>query len=188
MQLIRNPFVWLWRIRHRRGYGIHSPWAYAFVRDVILNRSRYYAYSYLDTRHPWYVRYLFRYHIECCRLLFRLSNYADGASLDIYNMSHEYDETEFDYIYSAKEGMDAPDWHDQYVADFTFVKHGYLPHYKLQPCKILVLEGIHRDKTSRRRWEEIKADPRTGCTFDVYTYGIVFFDHNRTKQHYIVNF
>ena len=187
-QFIRNPFVWLYRFRHRRGYGIHSPWAYSFVRDVILERTPYYDFEKLAALHPWYVRWLFRYRIECLQLLFRLANYADGRHFNVYSTEEEEEEMELIYIGRAKESMDIPLWHEHYVTDFLLVKSGYLPQYELQPCKMLVLEGIHHNKVNRQCWEAIKADPRTGCTFDLYTYGIVFFDLSRHKQHYIVNF
>ena len=33
------------RLRHRRGFGVQSPWAYEFVRDVLEEKSLYYAYD-----------------------------------------------------------------------------------------------------------------------------------------------
>lgn len=186
--LIRYPWVWLWRFRHRRGYGIHSPWAYSFVRDVILERTPYYEYACLAVHHPWYERWLYPYRIECLRLLFRLSNYADGLNFDIYSSSTEYDEADFDYIANAKPDMEMSQRHDQGVADLVLVKADAFREYQLKPCKMLIIEGIHRDAANRAHWEAIKADARTGCSFDVYMYGIVFFDLERHKQHYIVNF
>ena len=46
---------YLSRIGKSRGFGIQSPWAYSFVKDVISEKLPYYAYSdienqYLDTR------------------------------------------------------------------------------------------------------------------------------------------
>lgn len=188
MQLIRNPFAWLARIRHRRGYGIHSPWAYNFVRNVILERTPYYEYARLERLHPWYERHLLRYHIHCCRLLFRLANYAQPRHFDIFSTYGEYLELEFEYIQQTNPKMDVPDGHDAYVADLCFVKANAFRDYVLQPCKMLIIEGIHRDKYNRAHWEAVKADPRTGCTFDTYTYGIAFFDLTRHKQHYTICF
>ena len=37
--------VWCWRIRQRRGYNIHSPFAFQLVKGVIYQRGRYYAYE-----------------------------------------------------------------------------------------------------------------------------------------------
>lgn len=188
VQLVRYPWIWLYRFRHRRGYGIHSPWAYSFVRDVILETTPFYAYSRLATCHPWRERWLFRYRLTCCRLLFRLANYADGRHFDIYATTGEDVTPERTYISSAKASMAVSDRDGGSVPDFVLVKSSFLPRYELQPCKMLVLEGIHRNKENRQRWIAIKADPRTGCTFDVYTYGIVFFDLTLHKQHYIIDF
>lgn len=35
-----NPIDALHRWRHRHGYGVHSPWAYEFVRDVLFATCR----------------------------------------------------------------------------------------------------------------------------------------------------
>jgi len=53
---------------------------------------------------------------------------------------------------------------------------------------IIILQGIKRDNETRRFWNEIKADERSGVTFDLYYCGIVFFDKKLYKQNYIVNF
>ena len=34
----------LWRWRHRHGFGLHSPWVYEFVRDVLFESNAYYAF------------------------------------------------------------------------------------------------------------------------------------------------
>ena len=39
-----HPFVWLLRFRHRRGYGVHSPFAFNFITDVVYQRLPYYKY------------------------------------------------------------------------------------------------------------------------------------------------
>jgi len=36
------------RWKHRHGFGIQSPWAYQFVRDVLFEKHRYYAFDTLN--------------------------------------------------------------------------------------------------------------------------------------------
>ena len=43
-------FVRLRRIRHRNGYGVHSPFAYGFIKGVVYEHARYYAYKNLKKR------------------------------------------------------------------------------------------------------------------------------------------
>ena len=187
MQLIRNPFVWLWRIRHRRGYGIHSPWAYSFVRSVLLEPGCYYAYAELDRHYPWHLRWLLRYPLQCHRLLFRLANYAQADTFGICGQPDALAAAEEASLRCGNRKATLVDPATE-TPQLCLVKPDALPGYQLQPCRMLILEGIHRDRACHAKWEAIKADPRTGCTFDVYTYGIVFFDLQRHKQHYIVNF
>jgi len=41
---------WISRWRHRRGYGVHSPWAFSWITQVIYNDMAYYAYANLQRR------------------------------------------------------------------------------------------------------------------------------------------
>lgn len=40
---------WWQRLRHSRGFGVHSPFAYRFIREVLRERCAYYAYADVDT-------------------------------------------------------------------------------------------------------------------------------------------
>ena len=73
--MIHHPFVWLKRLRHRRGYGVHSPFAYNFLRDVVYERNHYYAYADIEQRLKgnWWQRMCER---KRERLLFRLRNWC----------------------------------------------------------------------------------------------------------------
>ena len=71
---------YLSRIGKSRGFGIQSPWAYSFVKDVISEKLPYYAYSdienqYLDTREQ-----------KKHKLYFRVRNFLHGAPLRIVSM------------------------------------------------------------------------------------------------------
>ena len=52
MSAIGRFWVRLKRIRHRRGYGVHSPFAFNFLTYVVYERGEYYAYRDLAARHP----------------------------------------------------------------------------------------------------------------------------------------
>ena len=39
---------WWRRLRHGRGFGVHSPFAYRFIREVLRERCAYYAYDRVD--------------------------------------------------------------------------------------------------------------------------------------------
>lgn len=70
-----------YRLRHRHGYGVQSPWAYELVRDVFFEKLPYYAYKdlNLDT--------------ESKRQLWRIRNhFGDKVIVLNDNASRRYDE------------------------------------------------------------------------------------------------
>src|SRR5574344_216262 len=76
----KRPFVWLSRITHRHGYGIHSPFAFNLITGVIYQKVPFYGYVDLQQTAHLY-RKQKRYDLLCkdesqklCRLLFRLAN------------------------------------------------------------------------------------------------------------------
>ena len=83
--LLKRPFIWLRRFRHRRGYGVHSPFAFDFITDVVYEQSAYYQYKELRAHEKrlkqekgtdWLYEPL-----KLKRLLFRLVNYAQPATV-----------------------------------------------------------------------------------------------------------
>ncbi len=61
------------KIRHRKGYGVHSPFAYGLITKVIEEKSDYYAYQQIEDLH----RTLHdrpNFNKRKCRLLFRIAN------------------------------------------------------------------------------------------------------------------
>lgn len=72
MLLFTNPYIWLRRIRHRKGYGVHSPFAFDFIKQVLEEHDAYYAYSEMDSRLKWWQHFRYRRHQH---LLFRLRNF-----------------------------------------------------------------------------------------------------------------
>ena len=44
---LKRPLIWLSRFRYRCGYGVHSPFAFSLITDVIYEKMPYYAYDLL---------------------------------------------------------------------------------------------------------------------------------------------
>lgn len=77
---LKRPFIWLYRFRHRCGYGVHSPFAFNLITHVIYESTAYYKYEELakaqkqlelekDKRWKYESK-------KVKRLLFRLVNYT----------------------------------------------------------------------------------------------------------------
>ena len=83
---ISRPLVWLWRFRHRRGYGVHSPFAFDFITNVVYEHAPYYKYDELNEQvarqeaalgHAW----SHREPLRLKQLLFRMVNRAQPARI-----------------------------------------------------------------------------------------------------------
>ena len=223
MRLFRRPWIWLSRFRQRKGYGVHSPFAYSFIRGVVLESSAYYAYADLAQLHPWWVRWFHLYPMECRRLLFRLANFAEPRTVVL----RTEDEVAARYVRAAvpraevrrkeggmpgevlrKEGAmsgvvrrkegglaavpeGSPEGRE--AADFVLVGKERLEEAAAVAARMpergmLVCEGIHESRRAKEIWRTIREAPHTGVTFDLYTYGVAFFNPKLHKQHYKVNF
>ena len=78
MQKVTNPLIWLARFRHRKGYGVHSPFAFRFITDVIYESHPYYGYALLDRGLPLSMRLRVRRGLH---LLLRIANHLQPSTI-----------------------------------------------------------------------------------------------------------
>lgn len=72
---IPNPlkrFNWL---RHSRGFGVHSPWAYTLITGVLREKAHYYAYGQIDK--------LFGRGRKTARTVYRILLYVHPAAIHV---------------------------------------------------------------------------------------------------------
>jgi len=175
MYKISSPLIWLRRFRHRCGYGVHSPFAFRFITDILYMNLPYYAYKELDKDLPFGCMFRVR---KILHMLLRLSNWRQP-----------------DVIVC----LSAPDQVTRYLqagcrkAEIT----GSIPPGQVDLCwisepneeiishlneqSVLILD--HLDQ----HMEWFRGLPAV-VTFDLHDTGIAFFDTKYNKQHYIVNF
>lgn len=202
---LKRPFIWVRRFRHRCGYGVHSPFAFSLITDVIYERAPYYKYAELVLAEQHLaVQNGAQWSEEPLRvkqLLFRLVNrmqphtIIDAGPLTAASL----------YLQAPKAAAcytsfcDINAWHD----DGRPIDFLYLHHYK-QPAfveevfrncceratdrSLFVVEGIRYTPAMYRLWQRMQHDSRACITFDLYDLGLIFFDRSKIKQDYIVNF
>ena len=165
--------VWLSRIHRCRGFGIQSPTDYAFVRYVVNEHWPYYAYEQLAGS-DWLTQKL-------GRLYLRLANWRQPRQMeeDAYRRYWQAGCRRTQFM-SAVSGQ----------VELARMEIGDAARYErlLSRCdeqSVLVVEGIWRDW---QRWHQIERDERVGTTFDLYYCGIVWFDKERYKHNYVINF
>ncbi len=181
---LKAAWVWLSRMKHCRGFGIQSPWAYRFVRYVVNEHAPYYAYKRLKDKKPsdWLTT-------KRGRLLLRLANYWQPE--EVYG-SLPMEAAAKDYLMA---GCRKANFRNNMTGKPTgrwmaFVKtddYELLASYADEQA-MMVVTDIGSSKEAKLLWQHIEDDPRATATFDLYWCGIVFFDPKRIKQNYIVNF
>lgn len=203
---LKRPVIWLRRFRHRCGYGVHSPFAFNFITNVVYEHTPYYKYGELKTvQKEQAVRQDADWEYESHkvkRLLFRLVNYCqpdtvvDAGRLSASSL----------YLKAAKEGAcytAAADLSDLFLeagvpVDFLYLHDYRRPEFveavfnlcaaRTTPHSLFVIEGIRYNRRMVTLWKRMQRHERAGITFDLYDLGIVFFDRSKNKQDYIVNF
>ena len=182
--------VWLRRIGKCRGFGVHSPSAYRFIRQVISCHTPYPAYSVLEkNQKPNPVER------KLGRLLYRLSREVGQASWHVLLRSScvPY------YIRCIEHGCatsdvtamisDKSEGHRILLIDGGWTRRATIDTFMAgaREGDLLVMRGIHANRSNRDEWLRWAADRRCSVGFDLYYCGILFFD-KRFKQTYIVNF
>ncbi len=203
---LKRPFVWLCRFRHRCGYGVHSPFAFNFITNVIYERAPYYKYEGLRAAQkqmaPQKGKSWGYEPLRIKRLLFRVVNYCQPATMiDVGCIS-----ASSLYLKAAKEGADytaATDLSELFLEAGQPVDFLYLHDYRrpgfveevFNLCvarttqrSVFVIEGIRYSRHMVEQWKRMQRHERAGITFDLYDLGIIFFDRTKIKQDYIVNF
>lgn len=190
----KRSMIFIRRFPNSRGFGIQSPSAYRFDREVI-NAHRLYD-AYADLKHVF--PHEDRLTLKLARLYFRISHAMQVRQWtlcthrnDVYRAYIEAgcrtaifvdgDEVgEVDKI-AASDVLVMAMEDDRWPMCEAFVSRAH-------ERSMLIVEGIYASKKAKMRWKELISDARTGVAFDLYDCGIIFFDHTKSKQLYIINF
>ncbi len=194
-------FIWLVRIRHRCGYGIHSPFAFSLVRDVIYEKGEYYAYTPLREirrKTPCHLRE------KDDKLLFRLSNASMAENIAICGNCSP---TTLQYIAAGRRNAtikQIPLSHISAPSDLALLPQSIDFLYvdaeekltqvvwslwpQLSAKALVVVRGIRSNSQTFAAWQELIAHPRIRVSFDLYHFGVCCLEPRFNKENYIINY
>ncbi len=207
MNTLHRLWIWCKRFRHRCGYGVHSPSDFFLITFVIYEQLPYYAYT--ELRKRAFDAALPHYREKVNRLLFRLVNHfrpdtllevgtGNGAAFAYLQAARQrmksatlegnHREETLQKMSEALDGMQGIDClHIGHTPYYKETFEAALPYVNERTC--FLIGGIYDSKEKQTWWQqEVKTNEAVCITFDLYDLGLVFFDKNRIKQHYIVNF
>ena len=175
MQKVTNPLVWLARFRHRKGYGVHSPFAFRFITDVIYEHHPYYAYRELDKKLPLSMRLRQRRGLH---LLLRLANHLQPETIMLSRDAW----WEKRYLQSGCRNANIQcQWPVGEVSICLLSEPSDEALRHMGQESVLLLDNLHRHRQWFRNLPSV-------VSFDLYDFGIAFFDKQYNKQYYKVNF
>ncbi len=176
---IRNPLVWLRRLPYRRGYGVHSPFAYDLLTQVIYSPGRYYDYQQLDAQFSRGDRILLRRRVAVDRLLFRLANrwqpsliYAPDAS-----------ERALNYLRRGCRRAEFTDTIGEAELVYLSGVYGGMPE-GVSHDTLLVVDHLRKNCAL---WRDVLRCGHASITFDLYDVGVAVFNPHLQRQDYIIN-
>ena len=188
--------VWLLRCGYSRGFGVHSPSAYGFIRYVINEHNPYYAYAELKKKYVYLPPLIHK----MGRLFFRLANfwqpyyfYCNDEIFFHYAQAGCCQLKKFDLedLLSKKQVTEEKSKFsdNKNIVVIDAVSHAKLLLSLVDNCDsntLLVLTSL--PKLSNKTWQTILDMQHVGRTYNLYYCGIIFFDRTIYKQHYQVNF
>ncbi len=202
--ILQRLLVWLLRIRHCRGFGVQSPWAYGFVTDVINHRKSFNAYKTLSDAFPR-ASFIERKNGE---FFLRLSDFSQFSSVFSCYCDASTDDLLAAYVSAGCSKA-------TYVRCNSFLKLKTELEVRLAEHPVLVIvdtfsaawersiesmQGLLKDGDflvaldihamceTKKRWNSIINNVANGLTFDLYYVGVVYFDSKRYSEHFKINF
>lgn len=186
------------RLPYRNGFGVHSPFAYEFLMQVAYERAAFYAFPALQRRYPTPHTLKGKRLLKCRQFLFRLANFIRPHTIRICGTLSE---AAHDYLLAAC--LNA-----QITHETTLPRRCAEPQDELAviapdtpaslalsiaanpatPHSACLFYGIYSSKQSLSSWQHATSNSAAAVTFDLHHFGLIFYDHTKPTQHYIINF
>ena len=193
-------FCYVLRMPRTYGFGVQSPFAYHFIRQVVkahYNHPYVYKHRASDFKHSAYqesftlVQSLSRYASRKQRfykLLFRLTVFIEA---DRCYVSNDRNDLMMCDIIRAAGCHVVSDLSAAAKIKFSVIYADCLEYDRLLDCMssdgMLVVFGIRRNAKALDFWNLLISDCRTFVSFDLYDLGVIFFDPKMYKRNYCCN-
>jgi hypothetical protein len=175
----------LFRFRHKRGYGIHSPFVFDLVTNVLRERAEYYAFREIEP--------VGKREQACSRLLFRLAEregyqrallVGTGCGVPARYLSAV--SAKMRLLDENESAGNAGSWELFYAGRVTQeMANGEWERWltsRAQERACAVITGIHEHRFNRLLWNYFREESRVAI--DMTGYGILFFDRRLQPGRY----
>lgn len=187
---IVRPLRWLVRFRHRKGYGIHSPFAFNFVTGVVYESGAYYAYDQLKAQYKAHRPQTLR--LKDGKLLFRVANFAAPKSIVLVGYAQQSWVAQCLAAACGHARLVEAQGTTPTAADFVLLAPNTTATQAEAFFDALPVGGTlmltHTTGRNRAVWQRLQAHPKATVTFNLADFGIVFYRPQLNRQAYIINY
>lgn len=171
------------KARHRRGFGVHSPFVFDFLNFVIFEKNHYYAYEKISA---FYQKNNAPFSEKYARLLFRLMNFSSAKN--VVEIGENFFENALEISTQKNFSQN----------NFAFISLEKLSEQMFSELEktlsqnhenaIFVFNNIYFSKQTQAFWNSICKKNNVNLSLDLFQFGIVIFKNQLPKQHYIIAF
>lgn len=169
------------RFRHKRGFGVHSPFMFNLILYVIRDKEKKYVYpAAAETRNiPYRERKL-------CRLLFRLTTYLEAKTMVCLGRNCEnveaYLSERMQVTTNSREDIGKADFiYIDKDARFLWRDPAFLP-LPVSGRRCMVITDIYKNSFNARLWQQWRRTAQVSV--DMMWYGLLIFDEKLQKGKY----
>lgn len=174
------------RFRHKRGFGVHSPFVFDLIMNVIRDRDKVYRYPEVEKL----LRFKHRER-KLYRLLFRLIDYLNAEY--VLCLSSRAEKLS---VYLSQEAGDVKVFTNDTgrIAEADFIYIGNDARTVLQgelPCwlpgaggrrRCIIITDIYKNGFNAQLWRQLRG--KANVSVDMMWYGVLFFDEKLQKGRY----
>lgn len=172
------------RFRHKRGYGVHSPFMFNLILNVIRDREKQFSYPIGLEQ----ADILNRRERKIFRLLARLICHLRVRKIVCLGLNSSLLASYLSMVYQEGEVCESPDCLSE--ADFIFIGHRTLMNLNLPDDaewikdypKCVVITDIYKDAQHACLWSRLRE--QSTVSVDMMWYGLLFFDTKIQKGKY----
>lgn len=195
MNILKRIYVWIRRMPHCRGFGVQSPSAYRFIRYVATEHYPYYAYTELKRKYP-HIDWLTRKRME---FYFRLANFCQTNTFLDFCSDDYVRRVLADYVWHGCRNTVVRQTNSSLLPNGELRLLRICPYdgcrdfldaalQKTDKYSVIVVEDIATNAMARDMWQTLVKSDKVSVSYDMYYLGVAFFDTDRFKIDYIVNF
>lgn len=185
-----------WAGANAKGHGVHSPFVFQFIQDLLNATSSLEAITY---KAPAVQKILLEIEAASASsivpkiklVIARILQRAAPSNIFVTGEMKQFKEAESIKSLESDESMES--------VDFAFIGEGQSYHALLETANCLInkmhsnswmiLHGIHEDASMEAAWKVLKKHAKVRLTIDLFTIGIVFCRKEQKEQeHFIIRY